>query len=122
MTYELVYRVGLGNAQSPFRVIAQPEGRLCLSRRLLLAKNVGHVIGAEGACRGSFLDGIGDRFGSILADQFQQFGVGDGVRAGETGDGVGALPQMPDQGGGVQPVRVVVKLSNTVGDDPAVSA
>ena len=27
MTYELVYRVGLGNAQSPFRVIAQPEGR-----------------------------------------------------------------------------------------------
>src|SRR5689334_4659262 len=28
MTYELVYRVGLGNAQSPFRVVAQPEGRV----------------------------------------------------------------------------------------------
>jgi hypothetical protein len=27
MTYELVYRVGLGNAHSPFRVVAQPEGR-----------------------------------------------------------------------------------------------
>jgi len=27
MTYELVYRVGLGNAQSPFRVVTQPEGR-----------------------------------------------------------------------------------------------
>ena len=27
MTYELVYRVGLGNARSPFRVVAQPEGR-----------------------------------------------------------------------------------------------
>lgn len=27
MTFELVYRVGLGNAKSPFRVVAQPEGR-----------------------------------------------------------------------------------------------
>lgn len=27
MTYELVYRVGLGHAQSPFRVVAQPAGR-----------------------------------------------------------------------------------------------
>lgn len=27
MTYELVYRVGLGNASSPFRVIAQPGAR-----------------------------------------------------------------------------------------------
>ena len=27
MTYELVYRVGLGNAQSPFRVVTQPERR-----------------------------------------------------------------------------------------------
>ena len=27
MTYELLYRVGLGNAHSPFRVVAQPEGR-----------------------------------------------------------------------------------------------
>ena len=27
MTYELVYRVGLGNAQSPFRVVAQPGQR-----------------------------------------------------------------------------------------------
>ena len=27
MTYELAYRVGLGNAQSPFRVVAQPGAR-----------------------------------------------------------------------------------------------
>ena len=27
MTYELVYRVGLGNARSPFRVVAQPGAR-----------------------------------------------------------------------------------------------
>jgi integrase len=27
MSYELIYRVDLGNAQSPFRVIAQPTGR-----------------------------------------------------------------------------------------------
>lgn len=27
MTYELSYKVGLGNAQSPFRVVAQPGGR-----------------------------------------------------------------------------------------------
>lgn len=27
MTYELIYRVGLGNAQSPFRVVAQPGQR-----------------------------------------------------------------------------------------------
>lgn len=27
MTYELVYRVGLGNAQSPFRIVAQPGAR-----------------------------------------------------------------------------------------------
>ena len=27
MTYQLIYRVDLGSAQSPFRVIAQPTGR-----------------------------------------------------------------------------------------------
>jgi hypothetical protein len=27
MTYQLIYRVDLGNAQSPFRVVAQPTGR-----------------------------------------------------------------------------------------------
>jgi hypothetical protein len=27
MTYELSYRVDLGSAQSPFRVVAQPVGR-----------------------------------------------------------------------------------------------
>jgi site-specific recombinase XerD len=27
VTYEVIYRVGLGNAKSPFRVVAQPEGR-----------------------------------------------------------------------------------------------
>jgi hypothetical protein len=54
--------------------VAQVEGRLCLSRRLLLAKNVGNVIGAKRTGRGSFLESIGYRFGSILADQFQQLG------------------------------------------------
>src|SRR5262249_61992797 len=51
-------RVG-GEIVQPW--VAQAEGRLCLSRRLLLAKNVGHVVGAEGAGRGSFVDGLGDR-------------------------------------------------------------
>src|SRR5437667_12307544 len=27
MSYELIYRVDLGSAQSPFRVVAQPTGR-----------------------------------------------------------------------------------------------
>ena len=27
MSYELIYRVDLGSAQSPFRVVAQPSGR-----------------------------------------------------------------------------------------------
>src|ERR1035438_2991210 len=27
MTYQLIYRVDLGNAQSPFRIVAQPAGR-----------------------------------------------------------------------------------------------
>jgi len=54
--------------------VAQAEGRLCLSRKLLLAENIGHVIGAERAGGGSFLDGIGHRLGSVLADQLQKFG------------------------------------------------
>ena len=61
-------------ARSFSRGSRRREGRLCLSRRLLLAKNIGHVIGAESAARGSFFDGIGHRFRSVLADQFQQFG------------------------------------------------
>ena len=47
---------------------------MCLARRLLLAQDVGHVIGAECVGRGSFCDRVGHRFGSVLTDEFQQFG------------------------------------------------
>jgi len=42
-----------------------------VSRGLLLAQDVGEVVGAEGARRGSLLDGSGYGFRSVLADQFQ---------------------------------------------------
>ena len=45
-----------------------------MPRGLLLAQDVGNVIGAERTGRGSFLDGVGHRFGPVLADEFQQFG------------------------------------------------
>src|SRR3984893_13612898 len=38
--------------------VAQAEGRLCLPGGLLLAQDVGDVLGAEGAGRGSFRDGV----------------------------------------------------------------
>ncbi len=63
--------------------VAQTKGRLSLSGSLLLAQNVGNVIGAESVGRGSFLDGAGHRFWSILADKFQQ--VGELPREGAVG-------------------------------------
>ena len=45
-----------------------------MSRGLLLAQDVGDVISAERTGRCSFLDRIGYRFGSILADQLQDLG------------------------------------------------
>src|SRR5687767_2149299 len=53
--------------------IAQLERRLRTPRRLLLAQNVGHIIGAECAGRSCLLDGGGYGLGTILPDQFQQF-------------------------------------------------
>lgn len=44
-----------------------------MPRGLLLAEDVGNVIGAKCAGRGSFRDRVGHRFGSVLADEFQQF-------------------------------------------------
>ena len=45
-----------------------------MARGLLLAQDVGNVIGAEGARLGGLLDGLGYRLGSVLADQFQDLG------------------------------------------------
>jgi len=45
-----------------------------MPRRLLLAEDVGNVIGAERTGRGSFRDGVGHRFGSVLPNELQQFG------------------------------------------------
>ena len=44
------------------------------ARALLLPQNVGDIVGPEGACRGSFLYGGGHCLGSVLPDQFEQFG------------------------------------------------
>ena len=49
--------------------IAQAEGRLCFPAHLLLAENVGDVIGAEGAGRMRFGKRRGDGFGAILPDE-----------------------------------------------------
>jgi hypothetical protein len=46
---------------------------LCLAWGLLLTQDIGDVIGAEGMGCGSFLNRIGYGFGSVLADEFQQF-------------------------------------------------
>jgi hypothetical protein len=44
---------------------------LYLAWRLLLAQDVGDVIGAESTGGGSFLNSIGYRFGAVLANEFQ---------------------------------------------------
>ena len=43
------------------------------ARRLLLAQDVGDVIGAESAGGGAFCDGAGHCVRAVLADQFKQF-------------------------------------------------
>ena len=83
--------------------VAQAEGRLCLSRRLLLAKNVGHIVGAERAGRGSLLDGIGHWFRSVLADQFQANPAGSANdqqehRGGRPARRVGCVPDRGNSG------------------------
>src|SRR5450759_5336557 len=54
--------------------VAESERRLFPARALLLPQNVGDIVGSEGACRGSFLNGAGHGLGSVLPDQFEQFG------------------------------------------------
>src|SRR5580658_7044359 len=54
--------------------IAQAKRRLRLARGLLLAQDIGDVVGAESTGGGSFLDGLGYRLGAVLADQLQQLG------------------------------------------------
>jgi len=66
-------REGVGNEIVQPRV-TQPDGRLLTARTLLLAQDVGYVVGAEGASGGGFLDRAGDGFGPVLPDQFEQFG------------------------------------------------
>jgi len=44
------------------------------ARRPLLTQDIGHVIGAESARRGSFFYSAGHIFRAVLPDQFQQFG------------------------------------------------
>ena len=50
----------------------EAERRLNLATGLLLAQNVGDVIGTEGAGSMSFLYGGGDCLGSVVANQFEQ--------------------------------------------------
>jgi len=47
--------------------------RLRSPRRLLLAEDIGDVVGAEGASGIRFGDGAGYCLRSVLPDQFQQF-------------------------------------------------
>jgi len=51
---------------------AQAHRRLHITSRLLLAQNVGDVIGAEGACIVRFLHRGGNRFRAVIANQFEQ--------------------------------------------------
>src|SRR5580693_371230 len=53
--------------------IAQNQRWLWAAGRLLLAKDVGDIVGAERAGRCSFLDRASHRFGSILTNEFEQF-------------------------------------------------
>lgn len=53
--------------------IAQNQGRLWAPWGLLLAQDIGDVVGAEGAGARSFFDSASHGFGTILTDEFQQF-------------------------------------------------
>ena len=52
--------------------LPEANRRLHVPRSLVLAQNVGDVIGAEGAGAMSFLDGGGDRLGTVVANQLEQ--------------------------------------------------
>ena len=52
--------------------LTQADGRLHVTARLLLAQNVGNVVGAEGACSVGFLHCAGDRFRAVIANQLEQ--------------------------------------------------
>ena len=41
-----------------------------MARRLLLAEDIGDIIGSEGTGRGGLFDGAGDRLRPVLANQF----------------------------------------------------
>ena len=53
--------------------LAETNRRLHLAPRILLAQNVGDVIGAKGACGVGFLHRAGNRFRAVVANQFEQF-------------------------------------------------
>ena len=61
--------------------IAQNQRRLWAPRRLLLAQDIGNVIGTEGAGGRSLFNSGRHGFGSILTDEFQQFCELTGKRA-----------------------------------------
>ena len=54
--------------------IPQNQRRLRAARRLLLAEDVGYVVGAKGMCRGSLFYGARHSSRSVLTDEFEQFG------------------------------------------------
>ena len=66
--------------------LAEANRRLHLPPRLLLAQNVGDVIGAESAGGVGFLDRAGDRFGAVVADEFEQLAHLPGQRAVGSGE------------------------------------
>ena len=66
--------------------ITQNQRRLRTAWTLLLPKNVGDIVSAESVSRGCFFNRVGNGFGSVLTDEFEQFsqltrecavGVGD---------------------------------------------
>ena len=66
--------------------ITQNERWLRASRASLLPKDVCDVVSAKGASCGSFLDRMSNGFGSVLADEFEQFGQLTRKRAVAVGD------------------------------------
>jgi hypothetical protein len=66
------------------------EGWLGITRQLLLTKEVGHIIGTEGSCGLSFLEGDGDGLRAVIAEQIQEFRD----LAGEGAVGVGHPSQV----------------------------
>ena len=53
------------------RRITQDQRWLRTTRRLLLPEYVGDVVSAKGTSRRGFFDGMGNRLGAILADEFE---------------------------------------------------